>query len=125
MIIFSHYQSRFEDTLEEEYSLQEYLEICKADPTAYATAEERLLMAISEPELVDTAKDPRLSRIYSNRVIKRYKEFSEFYGMEECMNNWCHSLSMQHKASKRRNRYSTCWVLWVAENLQLQKNSNI
>ena len=42
-------------------------------------------MAIGEPELVDTAKDQRLSRIYSNKVIKRYDEFREFYGMEECI----------------------------------------
>jgi serine protein kinase len=85
MSIFSHYQSRFENALEEEYTLQEYLEICKEDSTAYATAAERLLMAIGEPELVDTSKDSRLSRIYSNKVIKRYKEFDQFYGMEECI----------------------------------------
>lgn len=85
MSIFSHYQSRFEDAKEEEYTLQEYLEICKNDPNAYATAAERLLMAIGEPELVDTSKDLRLSRIYSNKVIKRYQEFDELYGMEECI----------------------------------------
>lgn len=85
MSIFSHYQSRFEDGKEEEYTLQEYLEICKNDPHAYATAAERLLMAIGEPELVDTSKDLRLSRIYSNKVIKCYQEFHEFYGMEECI----------------------------------------
>ena len=40
-------------------------------------------MAIGEPEVVDTSRDPRLSRIFSNKVIKRYPAFSEFYGMEE------------------------------------------
>jgi serine protein kinase len=85
MSIFSHYQSRFEDNKEEEYTLQEYLEICKHDPTAYATAAERLLIAIGEPELIDTSKDLRLSRIHSNKIIKYYKEFDEFYGMEECI----------------------------------------
>jgi len=34
---------------------------------------------------VDTAKDPRLSRIFSNKVIKRYPAFSEFFGMEEAV----------------------------------------
>lgn len=85
MSIFSHYQSRYELTQQEEFTLEEYLEICKQDPNAYATAAERMLIAIGEPELIDTSKDPRLSRIFSNKVIKRYAEFSKFYGMEECV----------------------------------------
>ena len=85
MSIFGDYQSRFEDTQQEEYSLEEYLDICKRDPSAYASAAERLLLAIGEPELVDTANDPRLSRIHSNKVIKRYAEFGDFFGMEECI----------------------------------------
>ena len=85
MSIFGQYQTRFEDTQQEEYSLEEYLDICKQDPSAYATAAERLLLAIGEPELVDTATDPRLSRIFSNKIIKRYPEFDDFYGMEECI----------------------------------------
>ena len=85
MSIFSQYQARFEDSKEEEYTLQEYLDICKKDPTAYASAAERLLMAIGEPELIDTSRDIRLSRIHSNKIIKCYDEFHEFYGMEECI----------------------------------------
>ena len=81
--IFSHYQSRYEALQEEEYSLQEYLDLCKQDSTAYATAAERMLKAIGEPEIVDTARDPRMSRIFSNKVIRRYPAFSEFYGMED------------------------------------------
>ena len=38
-----------------------------------------------EPELVDTSREPRLSRIFSNKVIKRYPAFHEFYGMEEAI----------------------------------------
>jgi len=87
MTIFSQYQERFDSQQVEEYSLKEYLELCKQDPTAYASAAERMLLAIGEPELVDTAKDQRLSRIFSNKVIKRYQEFDEFYGMEECIEN--------------------------------------
>jgi len=85
MSFFGNFQSRFEDTQQEEYSLEEYLEICKKDPSAYATAAERLLRAIGEPEQIDTANDPRLSRIFSNKVIKRFPQFSEFFGMEECI----------------------------------------
>ena len=83
MSIFDNYQARYEESQEEELSLHEYLEICKADPTAYATAAERLLMAIGEPELVDTSKDQRLTRIFANKVIKVYPAFRDFYGMEE------------------------------------------
>ena len=83
MSIFNHYQSRYELKKHEEYTLQEYLQLCKDDPSTYATSAERLLMAIGEPEIIDTSRDPRLSRIFSNKVIKRYPAFSEFYGMEE------------------------------------------
>ncbi|MBW7470948.1 PrkA family serine protein kinase [Marinobacter sp. M216] len=87
MTIMQHFKDRYESTQEEEFSLEEYLEICKKDPTAYATAAERMLIAIGEPELIDTSRDSRLSRIFSNKVIKRYPEFSEFYGMEDAVEN--------------------------------------
>ena len=82
MSIFNHYQQRYEAAREEEYTLSEFLQICKDDKSAYASAAERLLMAIGEPEMVDTSKDPRLSRIFSNRIIARYPVFKDFYGME-------------------------------------------
>jgi len=85
MSIFSHFQQRFEATRQEEFSLQEYLDLCKEDRSTYATAAERLLMAIGEPELVDTSTDPRLSRIFSNKVIRRYPAFEDFHGMEDCI----------------------------------------
>ncbi|MFV8818725.1 PrkA family serine protein kinase [Haliea sp. E17] len=85
MSLFNHYQDRYEATREEEYSLQEYLELCKSDPSVYASAAERMLLAIGNPELVDTSKDPRLSRIFANKVIKRYPAFHEFFGMEEAV----------------------------------------
>jgi len=83
MDLFKHYQERYETKRHEEFSLEEYLEICKEDPIAYATAAERMLAAIGEPEVIDTSKDTRLSRIFSNKVIRRYPAFAEFYGMEE------------------------------------------
>ena len=83
MSIFNQFQDRYEEAKEDEMSLQEYLDLCKSDPSVYATAAERMLMAIGEPELVDTRDDPILSRIFSNKVIKIYPAFKEFYGMEE------------------------------------------
>jgi serine protein kinase len=85
MGIFEHYQSRYEERKQEEFTIGEFLEICKEDSLAYANAAERLLIAIGEPERIDTASDPLLSRIFSNRVISRYPAFSEFYGMEEAI----------------------------------------
>ncbi len=83
MNLFSHYMSRYEESKEDEYTIQEYLDLCKQDPSAYATASERMLMAIGEPELLDTRKAPRLSRIFANKVIKIYPAFKDFYGMED------------------------------------------
>jgi len=83
MTIFNHFQSRFEQSREEEYTLQEYLELCKNNPATYASAAERMLMAIGEPQLIDTRNDPRLSRLFMNKVIKIYPAFREFYGMED------------------------------------------
>ena len=85
MSIFDHYQARYEAAKDEELSLQEFLALCKDDKSAYANAAERLLMAIGEPKLIDTAQDPCLSRIFSNRVISQYETFKDFYGMEEAI----------------------------------------
>ncbi|VAW52873.1 Uncharacterized protein YeaG [hydrothermal vent metagenome] len=83
MSIFDHYTQRFEKTKEEELSLQEYLDLCKSDPLTYASPAERMLKAIGEPEYVDTHNDPKLSRLFQNKVIKIYPAFREFYGMED------------------------------------------
>ncbi|WP_415900312.1 PrkA family serine protein kinase [Neptuniibacter sp. QD48_11] len=87
MSIFDHYKARYDSVQQEEYSLDEYLQLCKQDPMIYADAAERMLQAIGEPEMVDTAADPRLSRIFSNKLIRRYPAFSEFYGMEDAIEN--------------------------------------
>jgi serine protein kinase len=81
--IFTVYARGFEAQRDAEMSLGEYLELCRDKPMAYATATERLLDAIGEPEMVDTSKDARLGRIFMNRTIRRYPAFDEFYGMEE------------------------------------------
>ena len=70
MDVISNFAARYDRTREEVISLQEYLDLCKRDPLAYATAAERMLRAIGDPQLVDTRNDPRLSRIFANKVIK-------------------------------------------------------
>ena len=83
MSIFNHYLSRYAEAREEEFTLQEYLELCKNDPAAYASPAERMLQAIGDPEMVDTRQDPRLSRLFSNKLLPVYPAFREFFGMEE------------------------------------------
>ena len=81
--VFELYTSLYEDRKQTEFSLRDYLALCRDEPKTYATAAERMIAAIGEPELVNTAKDPRLGRIFMNRSIKRYPAFADFYGMEE------------------------------------------
>ena len=83
MGIFESFKQQYLQSRDEEMSLEDYLDLCKREPMAYASPAERMLAAIGEPEQVDTRNDPRLSRIFSNRVIRRYPAFREFYGMED------------------------------------------
>jgi len=83
MSIFARYQSRYEAAQEEEMSIQDYLDLCRTDRSAYATVAERMLLAIGEPELLDTRLESRMSRIFANKMLKIYPAFREFYGMEE------------------------------------------
>lgn len=66
-------------------SLETYLALCKTDPMAYATASERMVAAIGEPEVIDTSSDARLSRIHSNKKLRIYEAFKDFYGAEEAV----------------------------------------
>jgi serine protein kinase len=81
--LFNAFARSFEARRETEMSIAEYLEACRGDPMLYANAAERLLAAIGEPQMIDTAKDPRLGRIFLNRTIRVYPAFSGFFGMEE------------------------------------------
>ena len=85
MNLFDAYREKYAKARDEEMSLYDYLDLCKRDPLAYATSAERMLAAIGEPEVVDTRNDSRLSRLFSNRVIRRYPAFREFYGMEDAI----------------------------------------
>jgi len=81
--IFDLYSSSYARTRQESMSLRDYLLAARDDKMMYAGPAERMIAAIGEPEFVDTSKDPRLSRIFFNRTIKRYKAFEGFYGMED------------------------------------------
>ncbi len=81
--LLTRYASDYESRRTVELTIPEFLESCRTDPSCYASAHERLLAAIGEPVLIDTAKDARLGRIFMNRTIRSYPAFAEFYGMEE------------------------------------------
>ena len=85
MDAIGNFVARYARNREEELSIDEYLAECKRQPMAYATAAERMLRAIGEPDLLDTRNDPRMSRLFANKVIKRYPAFAEFYGMEDAI----------------------------------------
>ena len=85
MDVISNFAARFERSREEELSIEDYLAECKRNPLAYATAAERMLKAIGEPQMVDTRNDTRMSRLFANKVIKIYPAFAEFYGMEDAI----------------------------------------
>jgi len=81
--LFDAFTRNYESRRETDMSIADYLALCKEDPMAYANATERLLAAIGEPEIVDTAKDSRRGRVFMNRTIRTYPAFSGFFGMEE------------------------------------------
>ncbi|MCV2350367.1 MULTISPECIES: PrkA family serine protein kinase [unclassified Roseateles] len=85
MDVISSFTKRYERTRVEEMSLEDYLAECKNNPIAYASAAERMLQAIGEPEMIDTRNDVRLSRLFANKTIKIYPAFAEFYGLEEAI----------------------------------------
>ena len=81
--IVKSFAARYEKSREDECSIEEYLETCKATPLAYASAAERMLQAIGEPTTVDTRNDAQLSRLFANKIIRLYPAFREFHGMED------------------------------------------
>lgn len=81
--LFQSISKTYQDSTSKFLSIADYLKLCKKDTMAYATAYERMLKAIGNPEIVDTSRDAKLSRIYLNRPIKIYPAFKEFYGIEE------------------------------------------
>ena len=57
--LFSRSLQSYENQRQQEMPLLEYLDLCRRDPMAYATAAERMVAAIGEAQVIDTAKDAR------------------------------------------------------------------
>lgn len=83
MKILDKFKKNYKLKKPEVMSLEAYLELCSVDSTVYDTPAKRMLRAIGEPQVVNTAKDARLCRIFGNREIKIYPSFKDFYGLED------------------------------------------
>jgi serine protein kinase len=83
MNVFQAFSENYRQQAAEEMSLQDYLQACRDNPLMYASAAERMIAAIGEPETIDTSNDPRLGRVFLNRTIQRYPAFADFFGMEQ------------------------------------------
>jgi len=81
--VFDLFSEMYTNAAQEEISLQQFLLACREDKSMYASAPERMVSAIGQPNLIDTSKDERLGRIFSNRTVKVYPSFADFYGMED------------------------------------------
>jgi serine protein kinase len=114
--LFNAFARSFEVRSETDMSMAEYLESCRGDPMRYANAAERLLAAIGEPQMIDTAKDARLGRIFLNRTMRAYPAFAGFYGMEETIERIVGFFGTQLKVWKSASRFSICWGRWAVEN---------
>jgi serine protein kinase len=81
--IFEVFTRSYDRQKQTEFSLKQYLESCRTDPMLYASAAERMMASIGEPDFIDSSKDPRIARIFLNRTVKVYPAFKDFYGLEE------------------------------------------
>ena len=79
------FKSNYDNTVFDSISIMDYFKLCKKDRMTYATAAERMVAAIGDPIILDTSKDSRLSRIFTNRTLRTYPAFKDFYGMEDAV----------------------------------------
>jgi hypothetical protein len=117
--IFDIYAQAYESQKQHRMSLKEYLEGCKSDPSLYASTAERMLRAIGEPELVDTAKDPRLGRIFMNRTIKVYSASRISTAWRRPSSASSASSVTDRRAWRRRSRSCICWARSEAASRRL------
>jgi serine protein kinase len=81
--VFDAFSRAYQREKYETMSLRDYLLAARDNPMLYASPAERMIAAIGEPELIDTSRDSRLSRVFFNRTIKVYRAFDGFFGMED------------------------------------------
>jgi len=65
--------------------------------------------------MVDTRNDPRLSRLFANKLIKIYPAFAEFYGMEDAIEQVVSYFRHAAQGLEERSRSCICSVPWAAQ----------
>lgn len=83
MKLLDNYKKQYKQNKDELMSLQDYLTLCSKDSAIYDSPAERMLKAIGDPITINTSKNSRLSRIFGNREIRTYKNFEQFHGLED------------------------------------------
>jgi serine protein kinase len=94
--IYHHYEGTFLD----------YLEMVKENPEIVQLAHQRLYNLITKPgiEVIKTEENPKLRRIYGNDILKTYKFFEEFYGIDRTIMKivrFFHAASMKGEESRQ------------------------
>jgi serine protein kinase len=84
----------------------DYLELVKQDPGIVKLAHQRMYDIILEQgaKAIRTEEHPRLKRIYGNQIIKKYKFFEDFYGIDETIMTivrYFHSAAMMGEESRQ------------------------
>lgn len=84
----------------------DYLELVKKDPDLVRLAHKRMYDIIMEQgaKVIKTEEQPHLKRIYGNQIIKKYKFFSDFYGIDETIMKivrYFHSAAMMGEESRQ------------------------
>ncbi|MGE5582230.1 MAG: PrkA family serine protein kinase [Bacillota bacterium] len=94
--IYHHYEGTFLD----------YLEMVKENPEIVQLAHERLYNLIAKPgvEVIKTEENPRLRRIYGNDILRKYKFFKDFYGIDRTLMKivrYFHAAAMKGEESRQ------------------------
>ena len=63
--------------------IEEFLEMCREDPSLYQSVHGKLLKQFGEPEFIDPETRENANLIHGVRPLPRYPAFADFYGMEE------------------------------------------
>ena len=69
-------------------TIAEYFEEVKGNPKMFQSSHAAMVEAFGKPKMLNTRDDPRLSRIYENRILKVFEPFEkEFFGMYDVIQN--------------------------------------
>ncbi len=88
-------------------SALEYLDLVKTNPIITQLSHQRLYQMLIEPgvEEIKVEDDPKLTRLFKNKKLRRYGFFAEdFFGMEETVANvvrYFHSASLRGEESRQ------------------------